>query len=368
MPVRVMSNPAQLLLAGNPRKSRKRRATKTITPSAPVQYILVSPVAKNPVKKAKPVSKKKRKSPAARAARAVKRRAKRASRRARKGVEPAGLKRWRLGKKKAKSVAHRPARKAKRRTRRAKMKVRRQKVRRRVKNVFASAGARVVVRKVRRGAARKPSKAQRRRARRVGVVGVNAGALTLQGGLTNFIGNAKATMKDGVKGFAFAFAGAGGAVAGGAFMSRITYGLVAKVAPSMLQNPIVSRLLAGVNYYLPGWALATFIPGLSGKSRRAMLTGAAAAALMEVVRPGVIRNVMVQVPVIGGLMGTAEDSADDLGAYISYALSGDNNMSSNYAGSQDDTVSDYVALNDYESTGGMNAAQNMGVEDYVAAR
>ena len=209
---------------------------------------------------------------------------------------------------------------------------------------------------------------RRRRARRVGTVGVNAGALTLSGGLTGFLGNAKATMKDGVKGFAFAFGGAAGAVAGGAFMSRLTNGVVGKFAPSLLSNPIVARLLGAVNYYLPGWALSKFVPGLSGKSRRAMLTGAAAAAIVEVIRPGMIRNVMVRVPVIGGLMGMAEDQADGVGAYVAYALSGDGHAS-RYPFTDDDSMSDYVALNNYESTDGFDAAEDVGVSgmgEYVA--
>lgn len=339
MRVRVMTNPAQLLLAGNPSKSRKNRK---------------KPVKEHTVAKRR----KSKKSPVAKAKRAASRKQKRANR---KKAQPAGLRKY-WAKKRAAKAVRRPAKKRKSRpSKKSRMKKSRARRSRknRVKNVYASPGARVVVRKVRRGSARKPSRVQRRRARRVGVVGVNAGAMTLTGGITGFMGNVKATMKDGVKGFAFAFGGAAVSVAGGAFMSRITSQVVSRVAPTMLSNPIVSRLLGAVNYYLPGWAASKFVPGLSGKSRRAMLTGAAAAALIEVIRPGMIRDVMVRVPVVGGLMGVAEDQADGVGAYVAYALSGDSRSNQYpYTGDEDNSMGQYVEVNG-------DAAQDMGVADYV---
>lgn len=299
------------------------------------------------------MAKKKKKSKASREKRIAKKKARRASR---KGKMPAGLRKY-WAKKKAK-VGSNP--KPRRRSRKARMHRRRSKIRRRTRNVFASKGARIVVRRVKVGAVRKPSRKQRRRAKRVGVVGVNAGALSLTGGITGFLENAKATMKDGVKGFAFAFGGAAVSVAGGAFTSQITGNIIGRFAPSLLTNPIVSRILGAVNYYLPGWAAAKFIPGLSGKSRRAMLTGAAAAALLEVVKPGMIRGALQRVPVIGGLMGMAEDQAADLGAYVGYALSG---TGDSHAGGV--VADDTRDLSDYVLTGGSDAAHNMGVADYV---
>lgn len=317
---------------------------------------------------------KRRKSKASREKRIAKRKARRASR---KGKMPAGLRAY-WAKRKNKGSAKRSGRKSRRRSRKARLHVKRRKSRARrrvrrnshVKNVVASRGTKVVVRKVARGRVRH---ARKRSGRRVGSVGVNAGSLSLTGGVTNFLGNAKATMKDGVKGFAFAFGGAAVSVAGGAFTSQVTGNLLARFAPSLLGNPIVSRLLGAVNYYLPGWAASKFIPGLSGKSRRAMLTGAAAAALLEVIRPGMIRGALQQVPVIGGLMGVAEDQASDLGAYVGYALNGaGDSHNGGYAATYADTHMDppgqlegYVALEDYVSTGGQDAAQNMGVEDYI---
>lgn len=373
MRVRVMTNPAQLLLAGNPGKRRNKRRNKrrTKATAAPATSTTRAAIRQevaamlSATKKERPMAKRRKKSKASREKRIAKRRARRASR---KGKMPAGLRAY-WAKRKSKGSVRR---KSRRRSRKARLKVRRSRrrsrARRHVKNVVASKGTRVVVRKVRRGRVRH---ARKRSGRRVGVVGVNAGALTLTGGLTNFLGNAKATMKDGVKGFAFAFGGAAVSVAGGAFASQVTGNILARFAPGLLGNPIVSRLLGAVNYYLPGWAASRFIPGLSGKSRRAMLTGAAAAAILEVVRPGMIRGALQQVPVIGGLMGMAEDQASDLGAYVGYALNGTND-SHNGAVIYEDNRMDppgqlegYVALQDYVSTGGQDAAQNMGVADYV---
>lgn len=391
MRTRVMTNPSELLLAGNPGKKRTTAAgrawAKKMAKARAVKAGLAPP-SRGPRRKAfidkhsreyaenfkEPAVAKRRKSKKSRAARVAKRREKRARRKS----QPAGLKRY-WAKKRAKASSPKRAR----RSRRSRLKVKRSKVRRRsprirarrrraarrhVKNVVASRGTRVVVRKVARGRVRH---ARKRSGRRVGVVGVNAGSLSLTGGITGFVGNAKATMNDGVKGFAFAFGGAAASVVGGGFASQVTGNLLAKFAPSLLSNPIVQRLVGAVNYYLPGWAASKFIPGLSGKSRRAMLTGAAAAALIEVVRPGLMRKTMARVPVVGQFLSGMEDQAEDLGAYVGYALNGNENNHDGQAyvgsGMADEGVSDYVSLGDYYPVQG-DAAQDMGVADYVALR
>ncbi len=371
MRIRVMTNPAQLLLAGNPGKKRSKRKVTVIAAKAPT--------IKEPA-----VAKRRKKSKASRVARVAKRRAKRASRRK---AMPAGLKKY-WAKRRGKAAAATPKRRRARRSRKSRLKVKRAKSTKRrsrrrsrarrahVKNVVASAGTRVIVRKVRRGKVRS---ARRRSGRKVGTVGVNAGTLSLTGGLTHFLANAKATAKDGVKGFAFALAGAGVSVAGGAFTSQVTSNIIGRFAPSLLSNPVVARLLGAVNYYLPGWAAAKYVPGLSGKSRRAMLTGAAAAAIVEIVRPGSVRGVLSQIPVVGGLLAGVEDSASDLGAYVGYALNGegggegyggvyDANPGAGSGHQPDGTpiigmdgyvsLNDYVALNDYHQVDS-DAVQNI---------
>lgn len=365
MPVRVMSNPAQLMLAGNPGK--KRRGTKAQRHAKALQRIHADLQRERASKKERPMAKRRRrKSPAARAARVAKRKAKRSSRRK---AMPAGLKAY-WAKKRGKA-SHKPkkARRA-RRSRKSRLKVKKHRARRRsrrAKVVTVSAGHPVVIRK-RRGSRGKlrARRIKSRRGRRSLKVGVNAGGMTFTGGLTHLVSNAKATMHDGLHGFAFAFGGAATSVAGGAFASQVTNGILAKFMPSMLGNPIVSRLLGAVNYYVPGWLLAKYVPGISGKSRRAMLTGTTIAALVEVVSPGSFRNLLQKVPVIGGLMGAAEDQASDLGAYVGYALNGaaDHDVGGGYAATYDagtgEPLQGYVALNDYERVDA-NAAQNVGV-------
>lgn len=390
MRVRVMTNPAQLLLAGNPGKKRNKRRKMKSPSAAHRGRVNARLYGKTPVpdesdysaygadytrsnpSKERPMAKR-RKSKASREKRIAKRKARRASR---KGKMPAGLRAY-WAKRKSKGSVRR---KSRRRSRKARLHVKRRKSRRRsrarrfVKNVVASKGTRVVVRKVRRGRVRY---AKKRSGRRVGVVGVNAGSMTLLSGFTNFTENAKVVMKDGLKGFAFAFGGSAVAVAGGAFTSQVTGNLLAKFFPAALSNPWLSRFLGGLNYLIPGWLAARYIPGISGRSRRAMFAGATATAILEVVRPGMIRGALQQVPVIGGLMGMAEDQASDLGAYVGYALNGTNDSHNGYAGVYDANpgagsgeqptgqLADYYALNDYVSTGGQDAAMNMGVSDYV---
>lgn len=373
MRVRVMTNPAQLLLAGNPGKRRNKRRNKrrTKATAAPATSTTRAAIRQevaamlSATKKERPMAKRRKKSKASREKRIAKRRARRASR---KGKMPAGLRAY-WAKRKSKGSVRRKSRRRSRKTRlKARRSRRRSRARRHVKNVVASKGTRVVVRKVRRGRVRH---ARKRSGRRVGVVGVNAGSMTLLSGFTSFGENAKVVLKDGLKGFAFAFGGSAVAVAGGAFTSQVTGNLLARFFPAALSNPWFSRVLGGLNYLLPGWLAARYIPGISGRSRRAMFAGATATAVLEVLKPGMIRGALQQVPVIGGLMGMAEDQASDLGAYVGYALNGTND-SHNGAVIYEDNRMDppgqlegYVALQDYVSTGGQDAAQNMGVADYV---
>lgn len=312
---------------------------------------------------------RKKKSKASREKRIAKRREKRARRKA----MPAGLKKYWAKKRGKKSHArkHRPSRKSRMKRRKSRSRARK------TRHVAVSKAVSVVVRKRRGSRGRLRVK---RRGKRGVSVGVNAGAMTMAGGFTQFLPNLKATMKDGIKGFAFAFGGAAVSVAGGAFTSQVTGNILGRFAPGLLANPIVSRLLGAVNYYLPGWAAAKFIPGISGKSRRAMLTGAAAAALVEVIKPGLVRSTLQRVPVVGGLLGSAEDTADDLGAYVGYALNGlgagtnDSHTNGGYAAIYEDTrdqnMGEYLALGDYAQVDS-DAAQNVGVAglgEYVELR
>jgi hypothetical protein len=344
-----MTNPAQLLLAGNPRPTSKRRQKRrgsTVT-TIPTKEV---PMARR------------RKKAKSRTARVAKRRARRSARKAhRKGKMPAGLAAYWAGKRGGKAKRSRPSRKAR-------MHVKRAKVRRRRARASSVVAVAVAPNPRRR---RKSHKARaHKRSRRRSRVGVNPGALSLSSGLTGIMSNVKATfMHGGLKGFAAAAAGAGGAVFAGTIVSRTTTPLLMKLAPSLAMNPIIARLLGAANYYLAGWALAKWTPGISPRTRRGMLTGAALAAIVEAAKPGAVRQAAASLPIVGGVFGgTLSGLADGMGDYVSFALSdlgGDDG---------DSSVGEYVALGDTsENQGGAMYAtptgaydDNAGMGDYVA--
>lgn len=297
-------------------------------------------------------------SPAARARRVAKRRARRSHRKAhRKGRMPAGLAAYWAGKRGAKAKRHRPSRKARLHRKRAKSR------RRARKTAVAIAVAPNPVRRSRRHRRRAMHHKRRHRRSRVGI---NPGALTLGGGLSGFVANLKSTfLSGGVKGFAAAAAGAGGAVFAGTMVARVTTPVIAKFAPSLLSNPVIPRLLGAAHYYVTGWALAKYTPGISPRTRRAMLTGATAAAVLEAIKPGVVRDTAARLPVVGGLFGnTLSGLADGMGDYVQFALSGNGADGAGHVG---EGVSDYVALGDSDANDG-GAADAVGMGEYIAFR
>lgn len=330
---RVMTNPLQLMLAGNPR----------------------TPSKKAPGKKAMARRKKSRKSPVVRAKRAIKRRARRASR---KGKMPAGLKAY-WAKKRGKSSAVAAPKRKRRSSRKAKMKVKRARRSRSRRSKKASHITSVVVK-----ANPHRRKSHMRKARKSRRTKRNAGAstsLTLLGGLKGFTANVKDTfMGGGIKGFVAAAAGAGGAVLAGTVVDRLTRPTLAMVVPqALMSNPIFNRVLGAANYYVSGWALAKYLPGIGARTRRAMLTGATVAALIEAFKPGAVRQVASGLPVVGGLFGYAlEGCADGVSDYVAYALNGAGDNNTNAGGAaqeyylnegQDD---DDGSMGDYSHTMG----------------
>jgi len=303
--MRVMSNPGQLLIAGNPHK----KTTRT---------------HKNKKKGiAMAVKSKSRKARSARAVtkRRTKRIARKASRKAsRKGKMPAGLKRYWASKRKAKRLAAKPRRArgkvATKRSAKRRSKVRRRTVR--VKNVVASKGTLVTIRKVRRGKVRTAAK---RRGKVVRRVQVNAGSITLKNTVFGFTGNLSSSLKGGLKGWLSLAGGAGVSVVGGTLVSRITNNVVGSFAPALLANPFAARGLGALNYLLPAYAVAKYAPGLSGKTRRGIQAGAMLAAVLEAVRPGMLRATMANLPVVGRVFGgQLSGLADGMGDYLSTGM------------------------------------------------
>ncbi len=347
--MRIMTNPAQLLIAGNPGK-RKRRHAKRLT----TNHSQGSAMA----------TRRKRRKARTSPARVAKRRAKRVARRSRrKGKMPAGLAAyWKAqgrGKvvRKARRSNKRGARSSKRRSRRrAKVRAVRRSRRsvRRTRTVTMPKGSTVIVkRRGRKG----------RKARRVARVKVNAGAVSLTGIVSQFHHNLSATMKGGAKAWLAAAAGAGVSVIGGTFMSRLTGNILGRFAPSLLTNEVAARGVGALNYLIPAALAAKFTPGLSGKTRRAIQAGGMAAALIEVVRPGLVRQTLASIPGVGAAFGPSLSGlADGMGDYLAFGLQGlgyDDSKSSNagvlldddngadgmadYATTDGDMLGDYVA-------------------------
>lgn len=296
--------------------------------------------------------KKSRKSPAVRAKRALKRRARRASR---KGKMPAGLKAY-WAKKRGKASAAPVKHKRRRSSRKAKMKRSRVRRARRARRSRKATPAAVVMKPRRHRRSRMHKVRKHRRTKR------NAGSATSMsfvGGLKGFTANVKDTfMGGGIKGFVAAAAGAGGAVLAGTVVDRVTRPTLAMIVPeSIMSNPIFNRVLGAANYYISGWALAKYVPGLGSRTRRAMLTGATVAALIEAFKPGAVRQVASGLPIVGGLFGYAlEGCADGVSDYVAYALNGaDSSGGSVNAGGaaqeyylNEGDMADYsVAMNDY---------------------
>lgn len=296
-------------------------------------------------------------------ARVAKRRAKRVHRRAkRKGKMPAGLAAYWAAKRghgkvtrKARRSHKRGVRSMKRRSRRrAKVKAHRRA--RRTRTVTMPKGSTVIVR--RRGR-------KGRKGRRVARVKVNAGSITLMNTVTGFGHNLSATAKGGVRAWLAAAAGAGASVIGGTFASRITGNLLGRFAPGLLTNPVAARGIGALNYLLPAWLLAKYGPGMSGKTRRAIQAGGMAAAIVEAIRPGMVRSALASIPGVGAVFGpTLSGLADGMGDYLAFGLNGlgtDDSKSSNAGvllddGSDDNAMADYAMengdlLSDYVADG-----------------
>jgi len=214
-----------------------------------------------------------------------------------------------------------PAKRAKRGKRSVKATTKRRAKRRarKVKNVVASRGTTVVVRKVRRGKVRGAKKRSGRAIRRVRV---NPGAsIGLLDGFTDFKGNLAAIKKSGIKGWAFALIGAGGAVFAGTTLNRVTTPVLANIAPKLVMNPIFARLWSAGNAYLGGFLLAKLMP-LDAQTKKAILMGGTVAAAVELAKPGLVASVAGKIPVIGPLFDGAMARVEGLGEYVRVSLAG----------------------------------------------
>ncbi len=331
-PVRlVMTNPAELLLAGNPGRKRgkskskanakkraaakNRRAMQRMTAALGMfkgaEIAAMSPAKRkrlglNPSKPARnaPMAKKskKRRSAAQRAATARMLAANRAKRSGRK--------------------AKRSARKAHRSSKRRALPAR-------TRHIPTLAGSNVAVYKVsgkslthkvrgkRRLRPAAKAKALRRR-KPFRSVHVNPG---FAAGLTGFGGNLKALTSGGIKTWAAGLAGGIGAVAGGTVVKRIVGGVAEKVMPGAMAHPVAGRVIAFGSYYGVGWLLARYLP-VSNTTKKAILASAVIAGAIETMRPGAVQGMVARIPVVGPIIGGGMSSIEGLGEYAMNGLAG----------------------------------------------
>jgi hypothetical protein len=306
----MMTNPGALLLAGNPRSARrKRRAKHTTKPNA----------------SEKPMAATRRRRRKNRAHRVAKHKARRAKRRShRKGKMPAGLKAYWAEKRGKNPKRHRRA------GRKSRMKAKRHR-RRRAKASNPGGMMLFAAPKRHRRRHHRKHRAHKRRARKARNPGVKAFAMKLLGGFTHLKENLHDTfVRGGVKGALAAVGGAAGAVTAGAIVARGTTPLLGMVAPNLLRNTVVQRVLGAANYYLAGWALAKYTPGLSPRVRRGMLTGATVAAIVEGLKPGMVHEQFAKLPVVGKFFShTLPGLSDQVGDYVTFALNGVGNIGHN---------------------------------------
>lgn len=317
-PSRVRGNPAAILL-GNP-----TRAVKT----------------KGPSSKKAPMAKKKR-TAAQKRATAKMLAANRARRTGRKASKPRAAR-------KARASKPRKARKSSRRARKSSAPI--------IRTVYVS--KRKDKRKVKlqiRRTKRKARRSRRARGSLLRTISLNP-ALSIKAFIapvTGVIGNLKSSVSS-AAGIAGIAGGAVGAIAGGTLLARVTMPLAMKVAPGFAVSPMGARVLAVLNYYGAGFLLAKFLP-VNDRIKRGILAGAVVAAVVEVVRPGTVQNLVSKVPVVGPIVaGNLGGIEPELGAYLDTAMNG-LGMSNNDVGGSSFNLGAYE-LGAYESVDGLGCS------------
>jgi hypothetical protein len=181
-----------------------------------------------------------------------------------------------------------------------------------------------------KGVRRGRSRGRHRRARRAHRSIFANPALTMKRGLADyFSGFSKvgahwnAASGNGIKGYAAAGAGMVGTVFAGTLLARLIMPTALKMAPSVFGTPMGARALSFGMYYTGGWAIAKFTPGLSQKTRDAIMFGALAASVLEIVKPGIIALGVSKIPVVGEMIaGHLDGIESELSDYVAQALNG----------------------------------------------
>lgn len=117
-----------------------------------------------------------------------------------------------------------------------------------------------------------------------------------------------------VKNLAFATGGAVGALVVGGMARGVVMGAVARVAPALAANKIAQGVLGAALSYSGGYAAGQML--IKGEqARRAFITGAAAAAIINALMPGQVNAMLVRIPVLGPMLANLPGMSG-LGAYV----------------------------------------------------
>ncbi len=142
-------------------------------------------------------------------------------------------------------------------------------------------------------------------------------------GITHVKGNMHAAMKNGIKGYAAAAGGAVGAVFVGTVLARFVMPAALKFAPKIAGSPIGARVLSFGLYYTGAYAIARFTPGIKQSTRDAIMFGGLVAAVLEIVKPGIIAKAVGYIPGVGPVIAPKlEGIESELSDYVESALNG----------------------------------------------
>ena len=168
-----------------------------------------------------------------------------------------------------------------------------------------------------------------------------------------------------IKNIGFAAGGAAATyLAGGLLTSKVLTPLLGKIpgAAGLVGSPMGKRVVGGLTPFLIGYIASKFVKGDIGK---ALLVGGAAASLVELIKPGMVGQLLAKIPgapavaaaapavVVPAITGPTK-GLDGLDGYVS---------APSYAGvGADDDLADYVSAPSYAGVG-----DDDGVDGYVSA-
>jgi hypothetical protein len=157
-----------------------------------------------------------------------------------------------------------------------------------------------------------------------------------------------------IKNIGFAAGGAAATyLAGGLVTSKLLTPLLAKIpgASSIVGSPMGKRIVGGLVPFTLGYVASKFVKGDIGK---ALLVGGAAASILELVKPGMVGQLLAKIPgapsiaaaapavVVPAITGPTK-GLDGLGTYV---------QASGYNGvGDDDDLADYVTAPSYAGVG-----------------